>query len=113
MQPDILNTVLDGTVDYLEAHGIDKLCHASVVVQYCTNRARASEGHILEIVGAQYIADLVWYNGFLVSFLVFVAASKIWPAKDSLLERASLLKDPGLALEGLRELPSKVERDWS
>jgi NCS1 family nucleobase:cation symporter-1 len=38
----------------------------------------------LEIGGAHYIADLVCYYGFLVSFLVYIVASKMWPAKESL-----------------------------
>jgi NCS1 family nucleobase:cation symporter-1 len=42
----------------------------------------------LESGRVQYIAKLVWHYGFPVSFPVFVAVSRIWQAKDSLLETA-------------------------
>jgi NCS1 family nucleobase:cation symporter-1 len=39
----------------------------------------------LGIGGAVYIGDLVWYYGFLSAFIVYIALSKIWPARETLM----------------------------
>ena len=44
----------------------------------------------VDIGGAAYIADLVWYYGFLSAFIVYIGLSKIWPARETLLSQAEL-----------------------
>jgi NCS1 family nucleobase:cation symporter-1 len=43
----------------------------------------------VDIGGASYIADLVWYYGFTSSFFVYVVLSKVWPAKESLVSSST------------------------
>lgn len=42
----------------------------------------------VDIGGASYIADLVWFYGFLSAFIVYIGLSKLWPARESLMSKA-------------------------
>ncbi|OTB01269.1 hypothetical protein M426DRAFT_64470 [Hypoxylon sp. CI-4A] len=58
----------------------------------------------IDIGGASYVADLVWYYGFVSAFMVYVILSKIWPAK------ASLLSDVGMGtIEGSEVSATEAE----
>jgi NCS1 family nucleobase:cation symporter-1 len=61
------------------------------------------------IGGAQYIADLVWYYGFLSAFIVYVGLSKVFPAEETMVFRDELVVDEGLDVEIVREEPKKME----
>jgi NCS1 family nucleobase:cation symporter-1 len=61
------------------------------------------------IGGAQYIADLVWYYGFLSAFVVYVGLSKVFPAEETMVFRDELEVDEGLDVEIVREEPKKVD----
>jgi NCS1 family nucleobase:cation symporter-1 len=65
----------------------------------------------LDIGGAQYIADLVWYYGFIVSFLVYIAVSTIWPAEETLVEKFLLSEDTDLEVQVIEEFPAKLEKN--
>ncbi|KAH8659893.1 permease for cytosine/purines, uracil, thiamine, allantoin-domain-containing protein [Xylariales sp. PMI_506] len=47
----------------------------------------------IDIGGAAYIGDLVWYYGFLSAAIVYVMLSKIWPAEETLLPAHSITID--------------------
>jgi NCS1 family nucleobase:cation symporter-1 len=65
----------------------------------------------LDIGGARYIADLVWYYGFLVSFFVYIAVSKIWPSEETLVEKFLLSEDADLEVQVVEAFPIKKEKD--
>jgi NCS1 family nucleobase:cation symporter-1 len=65
----------------------------------------------LDIGGAQYIADLIWYYGFIVSFLVYLAVSTIWPAEETLVEKFLLSEDIDLEVQVVEEFPAKLEKN--
>ncbi|KAK5999702.1 hypothetical protein QM012_005108 [Aureobasidium pullulans] len=64
----------------------------------------------LHIGGARYIADLVWYYGFLSAFGVYVTASKIWPAEDTLVDKFLLSEDADLDVQVVNEVPVKLDK---
>ncbi|KAG9857620.1 uridine permease-like protein Fui1, partial [Aureobasidium melanogenum] len=64
----------------------------------------------LNIGGALYVADLVWYYGFLSAFVVYVTVSKIWPAEDTLVDKFLLSEDADLDVQVVNELPVKLEK---
>lgn len=45
----------------------------------------------VDIGGATYIADLVWYYGFLSAFVAYIALCKIFPAKESLVSETEVI----------------------
>ncbi|EON97370.1 putative ncs1 allantoate transporter protein [Phaeoacremonium minimum UCRPA7] len=53
----------------------------------------------VNIGGAEYIADLVWYYGFLSAFLTYVLLSKVFPAKESLVSQEDLLPIEALEVD--------------
>lgn len=67
----------------------------------------------IEIGGAAYIADLVWYYGFFSALLVYVALSKIWPAKDSLVSQGELETIEGIEgdVEAIKEISDDIKKD--
>ena len=65
----------------------------------------------LDIGGAQYINDLVWYYGFVVSFSVYIAASLMWPAEDTLVAKYLLSEDADLEVQVVEEYPAKTEKE--
>jgi NCS1 family nucleobase:cation symporter-1 len=65
----------------------------------------------LDIGGAQYVADLVWYYGFLVSSFVYIAVSKIWPAEETLVGKYPLSEDADLEVSVVEAFPAKMEKD--
>lgn len=64
-----------------------------------------------DIGGAKYIADLVWYYGFLSAFLVYIGLSKAFPAKETLVFRAELITDENLEVEIVLDEPLKRDED--
>lgn len=64
----------------------------------------------LDIGGAQYIADLVWYYGFVVSFSVYIGVSLMWPAEDTLVDKYLLSEDPDLEVQVVEEILAKLEK---
>ncbi|KAI5248220.1 hypothetical protein E4T43_01432 [Aureobasidium subglaciale] len=50
----------------------------------------------LDIGGAQYVSDLVWYYGSIVAFAVYIAVSKVWPATENLVDKYLLSENPNL-----------------
>lgn len=65
----------------------------------------------LDIGGDKYVSDLVWYYGFLSAFLVYVTVSKIWPARDTLVDKYLLSQDAEMEVQVVTELPSKPDQD--
>ncbi|KAK4893452.1 hypothetical protein LTR27_008134 [Elasticomyces elasticus] len=63
----------------------------------------------LDIGGARYISDLVWYYGFFSAFLVYIALSKVWPAEQSLVHGSELVEDEELGVAVILEHPDKME----
>ncbi|KAK5109770.1 hypothetical protein LTR85_002049 [Meristemomyces frigidus] len=63
----------------------------------------------LNIGGAEYIADLVWYYSFFSSFLVYIAVSKIWPAEETVVYKDELVEDTELDVQVVSELPLKMD----
>ncbi|KAK4956883.1 hypothetical protein LTR10_006412 [Elasticomyces elasticus] len=63
----------------------------------------------LDIGGAKYISDLVWYYGFFSAFLVYIALSKVWPAQQSLVHGSELVEDEELGVAVILEHPDKLE----
>lgn len=64
----------------------------------------------LDIGGASYIADLVWYYGFLSAFVVYVGLSKAWPAEDSLLSATeSTIDGQDADPETINEMADKLD----
>ncbi|KAI1415053.1 putative uracil permease [Hypoxylon sp. FL1857] len=65
----------------------------------------------IDIGGASYIADLVWYYGFVSAFLAYTILSKVWPAKGSLLTRAEagVLKGVEAGVAEIKEVPNELE----
>ncbi|KAI1384265.1 putative uracil permease [Hypoxylon trugodes] len=64
----------------------------------------------VDIGGISYIADLVWYYGFLGAFLTYTILSKVWPAKESLLSQSELeiIEDARVA-EEVKEESDEVD----
>ncbi|CZR50332.1 related to uracil permease [Phialocephala subalpina] len=44
----------------------------------------------VDIGGAVYVADLVWYYGFLSAFVVYIGLSKLWPAGETLVGKEEM-----------------------
>jgi len=65
----------------------------------------------LDIGGAQYINDLVWYYGFIVSFTVYIAVSLIRPAEDTLVDKFLLSEDADLEVQVIEGYPAKMEKE--
>jgi NCS1 family nucleobase:cation symporter-1 len=65
----------------------------------------------LDIGGAQYIPDLVWYYGFVISFSVYIAVSLIWPAEGTSVDKYLLSEDADLEVQVIEEIPAKLEKD--
>ncbi|OTA68393.1 putative uracil permease [Hypoxylon sp. EC38] len=65
----------------------------------------------IDIGGASYIADLVWYYGFLSAFLVYTLLSKVWPAEQSVLTRtkSGVVKDVEAPTMEIKEYPNEVD----
>jgi len=63
----------------------------------------------VDIGGAVYIADLVWYYGFFSAFVMYVALSLVFPARESLVARDELAMDDQLGVETDQVEPSKLE----
>lgn len=64
----------------------------------------------INIGGAQYVADLVWYYGFLSAFVVYVGTSMIFPAEESLVFRDELVLDGELDVEIVRDEKRELEK---
>lgn len=64
----------------------------------------------VDIGGAEYIADLVWYYGFLSAFLTYVVLSKVFPDKASLVSQEDLLPIEALEVDMYSE---KLKRESS
>lgn len=62
----------------------------------------------VDIGGAKYIADLVWYYGFFSAFIVYIGLSTLLPAGETLVFREELVVDEGLEVEIVKEEPSKT-----
>ena len=65
----------------------------------------------IDIGGAAYIADLVWYYGFLSAFLVYVTLSKLWPAEATLVFKDELVLDGELEVQIVRDEKLEMEKD--
>ncbi|KAI0839266.1 putative uracil permease [Hypoxylon sp. FL0890] len=65
----------------------------------------------IDIGGASYIADLVWYYGFVSAFLVYTVLSKVWPAEESLFTRAEagVMEDVEAVVVEIKEVPNEVD----
>jgi NCS1 family nucleobase:cation symporter-1 len=63
----------------------------------------------IDIGGAKYIADLVWYYGFLSAFVVYIALSKIFPAHATLISRDEFVGTEVIVEETIMEKPDKEE----
>ncbi|KAI1080772.1 putative uracil permease [Whalleya microplaca] len=66
---------------------------------------------LIDIGGAAYIADLVWYYGFLSAFFVYIGLSKFWPAEESLVSRDDLEIIDGMETDAaaIKEPPQKLD----
>ncbi|KAF1993276.1 NCS1 allantoate transporter [Amniculicola lignicola CBS 123094] len=63
----------------------------------------------VNVGGAVYIADVVWYYGFLSAFIVYVGLSKVSPAVASLVFQGELVVDEALDVEIVVEEPKKLD----
>ncbi|KAJ9143745.1 Nucleobase cation symporter-1, NCS1 [Pleurostoma richardsiae] len=63
----------------------------------------------VDIDGAEYIADLVWYYGFVSAFIVYVVLSKAWPAKETLIFKTELVIDGELGIQVVEDEPKKLD----
>jgi NCS1 family nucleobase:cation symporter-1 len=62
----------------------------------------------INIGGAEYIADLVWYYGFFSAFIVYIVLSKAFPAPDTLISREEIAAIE-VATEEFLEKPEKLD----
>lgn len=65
----------------------------------------------LDFGAAQYINDLVWYYGIVVSFSVYVAVSLVWPAEDTLVDKCLLSEDADPEVQVVEGSPPQQEKD--
>lgn len=61
----------------------------------------------ISIGGAQYVADLVWYFGFVVAGTVYVVLSKLFPAEETLVSGVEVEEIEGVDVYEEKE-PSRV-----
>jgi nucleobase:cation symporter-1, NCS1 family len=61
----------------------------------------------LNIGRAEYIADLVWFYGFLSAFAVYIAVSKIWSPKEALVFKEELVDDGERDIQVVNKTPMK------
>lgn len=67
----------------------------------------------VDIGGAKYIADLVWYYGMLSAFVTYVGLSLVFPARESLVSNMELevFKGEEVGVEQLNEEASAKEKE--